>query len=284
MRYDLHGKTALVTGATSGIGFETAKGLAQLGARVIVHGRCLERARTAATALPQLTDESTKHLYIEADFNSFQKVHKLAEQTISLTDHLDILINNAGTWTPKKILSEDGLERQFQVNHLSPFLLTHLLQEHILQSGDGRVINVASAMHMRGTVNFEDPCFRHRRYNGLSAYAQSKLAVVSASKSWSEVFSPNQCTVNAIHPGIVRTNIARGANIQGLIFRAFGLFHLTPREGAATSVFLAAEPEMATKTGRYYHRYEQARTHPCVMDAKHRARLWRLSRKLTLID
>ena len=284
MRYDLHGKVALVTGATNGIGFEIAKGLAQLGAQVIVHGRDIERAQQTAETLGQVASSNIQHLYINANFNSFDEVHRLAEQTCSATNHLDILINNVGVWTPDKDLSKDGLELQFQVNHLSPFLLTHLLQDHIIKSSGGRVINVSSAMHLRGTIDYEDPNFNRRRYNGLSAYAQSKLAMVMASKSWSEVFDPEKCTVNSVHPGVVRTNIARGFSLQALAFRAFGLFYLTPREGAATPIYLAAEPKLAGKTGGYYRKYETATTHPWVNDEQQRSKLWELSRKLALID
>lgn len=280
MRYDLSNKVALVTGATSGIGREVAKGLAQLGARVIVHGRSEAKLARLLKQLPD-TQNSEKHISVKADFEDLDEVRAMADKVISSTNKLDILVNNAGVWTPKRRVTKQGYERQFQVNYLAPFLILHALQN---QLSHGRVINVTSAAHLKGHLDFGDLMYEKRPYSGLGAYAQSKLALMMMTKSWAEKTPVDKFTVNAVHPGVVRTKIASGFSWQALVFNAFGLFYLTPREGAAGPLRLAASPRYEGKTGGYYANHEENSPHALVRDKAAREKLWVLSKELCGIE
>ncbi|MGD8325326.1 MAG: SDR family oxidoreductase [Sphingomonadales bacterium] len=280
MRYDLTDKVALVTGATSGIGWEIAKGLAQLGAQVIVHGRSDAKLSRLLKRLPN-TQNSDKHIAVKADFRDLSHVRKMTDQVLSETKKLDILVNNAGVWTPRRQTTKQGYELQFQVNYLAPFLTLQLLKNHLTK---GRVVNITSAMHLRGHLDFADLMYEYRPYSGLGAYAQSKLALMMATKSWAEKTPADKFTINAVHPGIVRTKIASGMSWQALVFRAFGLFYLTPREGAVGPLRLAASPKYEGKTGGYYTNHEKTAPHPLVQDKAARERLWTVSKELCSIE
>lgn len=276
MRYDLSGKRAFVTGATGGIGFEIAKGLALLGAHVTIHGRSERRIEKSLKQLQALT-EPNRIDAVKADFGSFDQVNLMAETLVSKGQKLDILVNNAGRWTNKRRISDDGHELQFQINYLVPFLLTHRLQNMIEH---GRVINLSSEAHQAADLRFDDLEYERRRYSSILAYGQSKLALTMATRSWSEKIHPEKFTINAVHPGVVRTNIASGYSFQALAFKAFGLFYLTPREGAMAPICLAADEKYAGKSGGYYRKRERATPQPLVEDKAARDRLWAVTNEL----
>lgn len=276
MRYNLSGKTAFVTGATSGIGFEIARGFALLGAHVIIHGRSDARLERSLKKLQAATDKARIEC-VQADFSSLNQVQALAKNLNDRNQKLDILVNNAGCWTNRRKTSQDGHELQLQVNYLVPFYLIHNLQG-LLQGG--RVINLSSDAHKRAAaLRFDDLEYEKRRYSGFLAYAQSKLALTMATKSWSEKIPPETFTVNAAHPGIVQTNIASGYSLQALAFKAFGVFYKTPREGARTPICLAADDKYADQSGGYYKNRELAAVHPLVNDKQARDELWTVTNK-----
>lgn len=279
MRYDLSGKVALVTGATGGIGAEIAKGLAMLGAQIFLHGRDAKKVEDACAALPQMRNVKP-HQGVVADFSSLAAVSKLADTVTQQAEKLDILVNNAGIWVPERHLSTEGHELQFAVNYLAPFLLTERLRPLLADAGGAKTINLASAMHLRGSLNFNDLMFEHHRYSGIDAYAQSKLALVMATREWAKRVPAQDISFFAVHPGIVRTNIAGTSGWQSMMFNAFGLFYLTPREGARTPIYLAAEPNLQHLSGHYFREYEKSRVHKLVDDADARTRLWTLSEAL----
>jgi len=275
MRYNLSGKRAFVTGATGGIGFEIAKGLALLGAHVTIHGRSERRIEKSLKNLRALT-EADRIDAVKADFGSLEQAKTMSDTLVSNGRKLDIFINNAGRWTNKRRISEDGHELQFQINYLVPFLLTHQLQGMIEH---GRVINLSSEAHRAADLRFDDLEYEKRRYSSVLAYGQSKLALTMATKSWSEKVDPNKFTINAVHPGVVLTNIASGYSFQALAFKAFGLFYLTPREGAMAPICLAADDKYAGKSGDYYRKRERDKPHPLVDDKAARDRLWAVTNK-----
>ena len=230
--------TVLVTGATDGIGRQTAIDLASRGARVIVHGR---DPRRVAAAVAQIGDAASG---VVADFTSLAAVRELAA---ALADReIDVLINNAGTFAPGRVVTGDGHELTWQVNHLAGALLTDLLLDPLAQRG-GRVVFVSAAMYARATLELTDPEFATRPYDGQQAYGQSKLAQVMYMNELVRRLGPaHQVTVNALHPGVVGTKLMEAA---------FGAMpQQSVAEGAASCVRLALSPEVTEISGVFFIR------------------------------
>lgn len=275
----LAGKVALVTGSTTGIGLETARGLAMQGATVIVSGRSLERCEHAAARLRERTENPDVHA-MPTDLSSLRAVRELADRVADRFEALHVLVNNAGLWHPKRIESADGYEDTFAVNHLAPFLLTTRLLDR-LRAGRARVVTVSSRLHEREKALDFDDLMSRRRYDGLRAYRQSKLANVMFANELARRVEGTGITSNSLHPGDVATSVVRESR-----FLQWGLDHIarfflkTPEEGAATSIHVATSPEIEGVTGRYFKDRREA---PCAPAARDRAacdRLFRVSEEL----
>ena len=278
----LVGKTALVTGATSGIGFYTALGLARDGADVIVGARNETRGRNAVEAIRR-TNGSSKVDYLVADLSSMAGVRELAEATIEQVSRLDILVNNVGGFFLTREVSDDGYEMTFALNHLSYFLLTELLRDLLLESAPARIVNVSSVAHRNSRINFDDPQMMTRRYWPMTAYGQSKLANVLFTYELAHRLLDTGVTANALHPGLVRTGLGTKHIFRLLIpFVWFGLtMAMSPKEGAKTSLMLAASPELEGVTGKYFSSGQEVRTSRRSYDKSAAERLWNLSEELT---
>jgi NAD(P)-dependent dehydrogenase (short-subunit alcohol dehydrogenase family) len=248
----LDGKTALVTGATSGIGWETARGLSALHAQVIVHGRSDASAQRAVDQM-RARQANAKLEAVAGDFSSFKAVRQLAAHILKTYPRLDILILNAGLVTQNRVLSADGLELQIAVNHLGPFLFTLLLLERLKASAPARIVVVSSGLHRRAKLDVDDLMFERRRYDGIEAYAQSKLANLLFARKLAADLKGSGVTVNALHPGVVGTDLARhsGSALQ-LMFTLMKPFMMSPKAGAKTSLHLAASSLVQDATGGYY--------------------------------
>ncbi len=242
----MKGKRVLVTGATDGIGRETAKALVQLGAEVILHGRNAARLREARHELELLGGLELPEPW-RADLAVLDEVRRGAEKLGGAA--LDVLINNAGVFMNERRLTVDGFEVTLQVNHLAPFLLTHLLLPALEASGAGRVVNVSSVAHTRGKIDPDDFTLA-RGFSGYGAYAASKLCNVLFTTELARRLGARPVTVNALHPGVVSTKLLQ----QG--FGMGGPDSLA--EGAATSVYLATSDEVASITGKYFVRSREA--------------------------
>jgi NAD(P)-dependent dehydrogenase (short-subunit alcohol dehydrogenase family) len=272
-------KTVLVTGANAGIGRATATELARMGARVLMACRSAERGAEAQAAVVAEVPGASTELLI-ADLSSGEGVRALAAQTLQHTDRLDVLVNNAGVFTPSYIPTAGGLETQFAVNHLAPFLLTHLLRDLLVKSAPARVVTVSSEAHKRGQIRWDD-LQGERKYSGLQAYSQSKLANLLFNRELARRLGGTGVTANALHPGVIGTR---------LLFTGFAPLKLlrpflkTPERGARTSVFLASAPAVERLTGLYYIDLEPARPSPAARDDGAARRLWRISAELTGMD
>ncbi len=277
----LVGKTALVTGATSGIGFHTALGLASDGADVIVGARNETRGRKAVEAIRSLNG-SSKIDYLVADLSSLAGVHKLAEATLNQNSRLDILVNNVGGFFLTREVSDDGYEMTFALNHLSYFLLTELLRDLLIESAPARVVNVSSVAHRNSRINFKD-LQSTRRYWGMRAYGQSKLANVLFTYELAHRLLDTGVTANALHPGLVRTGLGTKHIFRLLIpFVWLSLrMVMSPEDGAKTSLLLAGSPELEGVTGKYYSTGQEVRTSRRSYDKAAAERLWDLSEELT---
>lgn len=281
MSGQLVGKTALVTGATSGIGFHTALGLARDGAHVILGGRDEERARKSVEVIRRET-EAPRIDYLLADMSSMAGVRSFAEQVLNQYSRLDILVNNVGGLFLTRQISEDGYEKTFALNHLSYFLLTELLNDLLIASAPARIVNVSSTAHLRSRINFED-LQSTRRYRAMTAYGQSKLANLLFTYELARRLADTGVTANALHPGFVRTALGRknanpvlGALIW-LVFRA----GMSAEYGARTSLLLAGSPGLEEVTGKYYSAGNQVRSSRSSYDKAAAAKLRGLSEELT---
>lgn len=231
---------ALITGATDGIGRQTALELARRGWTVILHGRTAEKVAAAAQALRSEVPEARLH-QAHADLSSQRQIRVMAERLRGELPRLDVLLNNAGVFMKERRVSEDGLELTWAVNHLAPFLLTQLL-EPLLQGSPSRVINVSSIAHQRARIDLADLQLQ-RGFDGYRAYANSKLANLLHSNNLARRSERTRVTANALHPGVIGTK---------LLATGFGMGGASLESGARTSVWAATAPELNTVTGAYF--------------------------------
>ncbi|MGW2701787.1 SDR family NAD(P)-dependent oxidoreductase [Streptomyces sp. NPDC001340] len=256
----LSSRTVLVTGATSGIGHETARRLAERGATVLLHGRTAEEARAAADRLIATTGARTTQLHpYGADFTRLEEVETLAGAIVSAHPHLDVLVNNAGIAAPERhTVTADGNEIAFQVNFLAHYLLTCLLEPALTSDPGGRVVNVSSSLHRTASIQWADP-HRARRYSRLAAYAQSQLALT--------VFAADpRVTAVSVHPGVCDTALLPLYAHEGG----------SPAEGAAHVVRLC-DPAVEIVNGAYYDRDERVDPAPAANEDRTIRRLNKLA-------
>jgi NAD(P)-dependent dehydrogenase (short-subunit alcohol dehydrogenase family) len=283
---DLEGKTMVVTGATSGIGRATAAALAARGAHVIGVGRSARRCREAQRAIEEAHPEARLSFCV-ADLAAQRQVLALAEAireriTAAGEERLDVLVNNAGTVSSRQVTTEDGYELQFAVNHLAPFLLTHALLPLLRNAPAARVVTVSSGSHYRTRMRWDDVMFR-RRYSCLAAYKQSKLANVLFTAEFNRRRGEAlRVRAYAADPGLVNTRIG----LKGTGGPARWIWELrrehgaSPEEGAATVVFLAAEPAVEEAQAIYWRGCRPRSPSRYARNADHAARLWALSERL----
>jgi NAD(P)-dependent dehydrogenase (short-subunit alcohol dehydrogenase family) len=275
---DLTGRRCVVTGATNGIGRATAEALAALGAAVVIHGRDPAAVERVRGEIAQATGNRAV-AGVVADFGSLADVRRMAGELAA--ERIDVLVNNAGTMTNKRKTTADGFERQFGVNHLAPFLLTNLLLDTLARSAAARVVNVASEAHRRASIDFADLQSERTAYQGLRVYGVSKLANMLFTAELARRLAGGPVTANSLHPGVVATNIANDLGIGGVVFRMIGrLLPLSPSAGAATTVYLAASPEVSGVTGKYFDRCRERAPAPAATDMAAAARLWDASERL----
>jgi NAD(P)-dependent dehydrogenase (short-subunit alcohol dehydrogenase family) len=214
------------------------------------------------------------------DFSSLEAVRTLGRELNDSLDGLEVLINNAGLWHTERRLSQDGLEDTLAVNHLAPFLLTHLLLPRLRSAAQGRVVHVSSRLHEKQKQFDFDDYARERRYRGLQVYAQSKLANVMFSTELAARLAGTGVTSNALHPGDVISDIIREMPLLALGGRLAARFFDSPATASRTAVHLASAPELAQVTGGYSKKCQPARPAPVTENAEARARLWALSEQL----
>lgn len=267
----------LVTGATDGIGLGTATRLAGLGATVLLHGRDSARLASTQEAIASETGGGKPATY-RADFANLDEVRALAEAVAAQHQTLDVLLNNAGIGrgardAQERELSADGHELRFQVNHLAPFLLTHLLLPQLERAGAARIVNVASAAQT--PIDFDDVMLT-RDYSGRRAYAQSKLAMVMATFELAARLDAKRVTVNALHPGsLLDTKMVR---------EGFGAAQGPVETGIVSETYLATSPDLDGVTGAYFDRTEPDQADSQAYRATDRERLWALSKELVGLD
>jgi len=278
--WDLKGKTCLITGATQGIGLASAIGIARTGARTVMVGRDRERGERAVEQTKTASGNPDVSLLL-ADLSSQGSIRKLAAEFKARHDRLHVLLNNAGGVFVKRTLTVDGIETTFAVNHLAYFLLTELLLDVLEASAPSRIVNVSSAAHGGGRIDFDD--LQHeKRWSSFKAYSDSKLANVLFTYELARRLAGTGVTANCLHPGVVTTGF--GKNNPGLpraLITLAGPFMLSPEKGARTSIYLATSPEVEGVTGKYFDKCKAASSNKQSYDTGVAQKLWDVSEKLT---
>jgi|LSQX01.2.fsa_nt_gb NAD(P)-dependent dehydrogenase (short-subunit alcohol dehydrogenase family) len=262
---DLYGKTVLITGATDGIGKELAKMFAQTGCHLILHGRNPDKLNKAVTEISE--DSSRQNIQtVIADFSSLTQVRKMAEDVISSTEHLDVLINNAGLYPDEKVITEDGFEQTLQVNYISPFLLTMSLLPLLDGKKPSKIVNLSSIGHRFVWHNLRDP--QSKFFWRWVAYCRSKLLMIPFTRELSEQLNKKDITANSIHPGLIRTKLIRFLPVS---------WGVSVQSGASTVFDLATNPNYDSVTGKYLEKYKIVQPSLIARSTRLQKSLWRVS-------
>ena len=279
----MNGKVVVITGANAGIGKETAVGLASMGATTVLACRDEEKASSAAAEIKSRSGNDDVHV-VALDLADLASVRACAASIETSWSRLDVLVNNAGgMWTGRRTTAP-GFEWHFGVNHLGHFFLTNLLLPRLVSSAPARVINVTSHGHhmaVRG-MRWDDLQYE-RRYTAMGAYAHSKLANILFTRELARRLDPSQVTVNAVHPGPVRTRFGMDGDMKGIVGLGNLLvrpFEISAEAGARTSIFLAADPSLEGQTDGYWVRCRPGHPSRAARDDAAAKRLWAESERL----
>jgi NAD(P)-dependent dehydrogenase (short-subunit alcohol dehydrogenase family) len=277
---DMTGKTVAITGASGGIGLETARALAARGARIVMIVRSRERGEAAIATIRGTAPDANIELVL-ADLYSLADVRKAGAELRGKLDRLDVLVNNAGMIHKTRELTVDGFERTFALNHLAAFLLTYEVRELLAASTPARIVTVSSMGH--NFARFDWDTLATGWKGEIAAYGTSKLCNIWFAKEAARRMAKHRVTSNALHPGTVGTNF--GGTTGSALFK-YGMkvvrrFLKTPEEGARTSVFLASSPEVAGVTGEFFDLCKVVTPSRRARDEASARRLWELSERLT---
>ncbi|XP_039303241.1 retinol dehydrogenase 13 isoform X2 [Solenopsis invicta] len=285
---DLIDKVVIVTGANSGIGKQTALELAKRNAKVIMACRDMGKCETVRRDI--VLDTKNKYVYCrKCDLASQESIRKFVAQFKKEYNKLHILINNAGVMRCPKSYTEEGIEMQLGVNHMGHFLLTNLLLDVLKESTPSRIINLTSAAHRRGQINMQDLNWEND-YDAGRAYGQSKLAIILFTRELASRLKGTDVTVNAVHPGIVDTNITRHMSVYNNFFTRIFLkpfawpFIRAPLQGAQTVLYAALDPSLTNVSGCYF---DNCKTKEVSEEAKNDQLakwLWKVSEKWTKLN
>lgn len=272
----LEGKACIVTGGTSGIGKETAIGLAKLRGKVTIIGRSKERCRSVTNEIISSTNNENINFQL-ADLSSLDSVRKLADNFAANNNQIDILINDAGGIFSRYALTEDGFESTIALNYLSPFLLTRLLLPNIEKSGSARIINVGSSLHKSGRSEFD---FKFAgRYRAMKAYATSKLMVTMFTYSFARKLQGTGISSILVEPGFVATNLGRnsGSSLLSASFRIMRPFQISAYEASKTPIFLSTHRTNEELNGKCFSRLKPIQTSMISYDQKLQENLWSMT-------
>ena len=295
----LDGKTAIITGANTGIGLETAVDFAQRNGRVILACRSKDKGE-AAVELVKKRSGNNDVLFMQLDLSSLESVRNFSARVLDSEAHIDILVNNAGVMACPYTKTADGFEMQFGVNHLGHFLLTNLLLDRMKEAPSARIVNVSSSAHRRGKINLDD-LNSTKDYNSWGAYAQSKLANILFTRSLATRLEGTNVIANALHPGVIKTELGRHINVflvsnnqsshainllflflmQRAAMTPLILFLKTTWQGAQTSIYCAVSEEMEGVSGQFLADCKIVKSaNPLALDDNLAERLWEVSSEM----
>lgn len=279
----MKGKTVVITGGNSGIGKETAIGLVSRGARVIITSRDPSRGAAALAEICERSGSAEVEV-VELDLASLANVRACTDELHRRCSQIDVLINNAGLILGERAESEEGIEMTLAVNHFGPMALTLRLIDLLAASEGGRIVNVSSDAHRMARAFDFDDLHSRQRYRSMKAYSQSKLANILFTRELAPRVDGLGITVNALHPGFVRSGFARDGDLGGFFGLVFAvstrIAAISAEAGARTSIYLASSPEVASTTGEYFARCRSRRPNGAARDSAAARRLWELSEEL----
>jgi NAD(P)-dependent dehydrogenase (short-subunit alcohol dehydrogenase family) len=274
----LSGKAAVVTGGSSGIGQYTALGLAERGAKVVITARSAARlAETAAWIRDKVPGAEVETETV--DFASFASVRALAAAIRDRYPRLAILVNNAGMVTTRRVVTEDGFESLFQINHLSPFLLTNLVLPSLKDAAPSRIVITASNAAQSAKLDFDDLQLT-KGWGPMKAYGRSKLGNIMFTYALARRLEGSGVTVNCFHPGFVGTRIGNKGGAADLVWAMIKPFVLTSAQGAETAIFAATAPEMEGVSGQYLVKKKPVKSNEQSYDTAVGERLWAISAEM----
>ncbi|MGW4498881.1 SDR family NAD(P)-dependent oxidoreductase [Micromonospora sp. NPDC004336] len=260
-------KTAVVTGANRGIGFAVATRLVRQGCRVVLVTRDRVRGEQAVAALTASPDGAGGSAeLVVGDLSVLSSVRAVAAELRDRCERIDVLVHNAGVWPTRLVRTEDGYEESFAVNHLAPFLLNHLSAERL-----GRVVQVSAGLYVRGRVD-PDRTPRGEDFHRMRTYCDTKLANLLTVPLFAEHWKNSGVTIDAVHPGVVRTGLGDPGGLPGLLLKAVKRRWEAPAVGAARVVRLAFAP--GEESGRYFDGDRQVPLAPVADDPVLARRLW----------
>ena len=271
----MKGRRVLITGGNSGIGKATAIGLARRNAEVIIACRNETKGQAAVEEIKEASKNDKVSLLV-CDLSSFKSIRKCADDFKSKHNSLDVLVNNAGLIADTPMVTAEGFEWQFGVNHLGHFYLTKLLMDNILATKTPRIVNVSSGAHMAGKIDFDKLEGMQENYSSIGFYAQSKLANILFTKSLAKKH-PN-ILVNSLHPGVVGSGFVNDdlAWYFKSVWKVIKPFLLSPEKGAATSIYLASSP-LVNVSGKYFDKSKEKKTSKLAQDEALAEKLWAYS-------
>ncbi len=280
----MDGRTCVITGATSGVGYQSAKHLAQGGAHLVIVCRNCEKAARVKNELENAYGARVD--CFQADLSKLAEVRKAAEFILNAYPHIDVLINNAGIHNTHRLLTEDGIEAVFAVNHVASFLFTRLLLDRLIASAPSRIIQVNSQGHRFGGLDLDDLNWQKRRYKGLQGYGASKIAQLLTVWELADQLKGSGVTINAVHPGEVKTNI--GMN-NGFLYRVYQRYIISgllkdPVISGNAIYYLAAAPEMAEVSGQFFNQTIPEKPAVHALDRVLGKRVWQISERLSGLE
>lgn len=279
----MQGKVVVITGGTSGIGAVAAEKLAAMGARIVLVARSRSRAEATLGRLRQIAPAQPHGAYY-GDLSRLSELRRVGAEIAAAEPRIDVLLNNAGAMFGRRQITEDGLELTFATNHLSYFVLTHLLRERLLAAAPARVVNTSSHAHYRGTIDFKD-LRSERDYSGFSVYSRSKLCNVLFTRALAKRLAGTGVTANSFHPGFVRTRFgdeSGGGMARALQF--FKLFAISEEKGADTMIYLASAEQVAQSSGLYFYKRKPMEPSKLAQDDALAERLWNETAKIAGIS
>tara|TARA_B100000963_G_scaffold71918_1_gene60094 strand:+ start:2279 stop:3130 length:852 start_codon:yes stop_codon:yes gene_type:complete len=278
--FNVNNKNILITGATSGIGRESALALAKMGANITFIARNKLKAENLLTDINKISNG--KNSFIIADLSSQKDIKIASDSYIDKNISLDILLNNAGLINFKRKETIDGFEETFAINHLAYFSLTNLLLDKIKESNSARIVNVSSAAHQFvKRMNFDD-IQSEKSYRPFKVYGYTKLANILFTKKLSSILENTKVTVNCVHPGVVGTSFGQNNsnNLNKVLSFIARPFMLTSEKGAETSIYLCSSPDVSNISGQYFYNCKVTKTSKWAQSKEDADRLWELSKEM----
>ena len=281
---EVEGKICIVTGSNSGIGKETALGLASKKAKVVMAVRNAEKGSKAKEELVQKSGNSSVELIL-CDLSSMESIRRFAEEFIAKHDRLDVLINNAGAVFYKRQVTVDGFEQTLAVDYLGPVLLTSKLLPLLRKSAPSRIINISSGLYKSGKIDFDD-LQSLKKYNGMKVYSNAKLMLLMFTYELAKRLQGTRITANAVLPGFVATNLGKnsGSRRQALMFKMVRPFQISAKKAAETPIYLTSSKEVEEVNGKCFSRLKEITTCQTSYDEEMQKRLWNETTKTLKLE